>query len=652
MTAPMPTEIKYRDMLFTGKCFMPKIDKIKQVYGKKVYMNIEFMFEAMWFHYLANGQEGTISLPYWAEKIRNPKAMNIALRLLSKTGWITSVSLPANNWAEAKINENKLLEFVTIQELNSIRKQYKFSKYLLREEDEATQTTRTRLNGRTMDTGITRKGFMKTSNTKFRFDTTKMFEYEDEVIALINKGINKMIMNYPSITNDLANYSEVGREIINHYLYSDETYSSGQNTNDSRGRNIAGYLNKIGNPVGFKVMRSLLIIPEPDRNIATAKGLRNKYLFIAELLGYKEGNVAGKVNFGRKAYFNKTLLDLKLPEEIDDLYENIWLERMYDELDFVLDMSGWKKKSAIANYLSGNCTMTTASKKIETFNGNKWYVPIEIDMSASILGIMGLLLNHKPFMERTNMIGNTIGDAWKHDVITNRIQFKTIMRVCYGSGMSPDQMWKDMDIKFNTKEVQAFEDELEDGEVAVANKFKNFIIGHVKPKEKMLLKIDNESFKVECNKHFNIGETTNQFDFYDTYSNSIKRIHNTKTVKKPDLSSFKRFFVTALVHNLDSQVEDNTVSAVYDAYNWVIDIHDAMVLCCEATDYAKDVYCQGNSSEEPSLKRIYDERNNILSVYFKSVGINASALPDWKSDVQSHVDKYEGKFNCNRIVLK
>lgn len=649
----MNTRLKYRSMLFEGKYFMPKIDKIKTIYGKKVYSAIEGMFQAMWFHYLQRGTEGTISLPYWAEQIRNPKAMNIALRLLSKNNWIISVSLPSNNWGEAKINEKKLLEFLTQDELDRVRKTYKFSKYMLKEEETADKSRRTRLNGKIMDTGLERKGFMKTGNSKFRFDVDKMTEYKNEVIALVNKGINKMITNYPSIANDLANYAEVGKEIVEHYIYGDGIYSSGQNTNDSRGRNIAEYLNKIGNPVGFKIMRALLVLPEEVRNIATEKGLRNKYLFIAELLGYKEGNVAGKVNYGRKAYLNKQYLKLDFPKDLDKLYENVWLERMYEEMDYVLDTNSWKKKLAIAKYHTKEISMTECARKVETFGNNrKWYVPIEIDMSASILGIMGLLLNHKPFMERTNMIGSTIGDAWKHNVITNRIQFKTIMRVCYGSGMSPDQMWREMDIKYNDKEVLAFEQELETGEVAVANKFKDFIINHVRPKEKMKVKIDNEEFKIACNKYFHVGETTNAFDLYDTYSNSIKRIHNTKTVKKPDLSSYKRFFVTALVHNLDSQVEDNTSDAVMDAYKWLLDIHDALVLCCEAVDYAKDIYCNGRTREEPSLNRIHATRNDVLSKYFKSIGINATAMSDWKEDVDSHIQKYKGKFNCNRIVLK
>lgn len=643
---------KYREMMFTGKLFMPKIQKIKSVHGEKVYEQIEKMFEAMWFHYLQNGEDGTISLPYWAKRIGNPKAMNIALRLLSKANWIESKSLPGNNWGEAKLREEKLLEYLTETELASIRKQYKFAKYILRYEDEATKNNRTRVNGKVQDTGIKREGFRKTGNTVFEFDTQTMEDYQDEIITLVNKGIDKMSVKYPSILSDLANYSEIGKEIVEHYIWNEGQYTAGQNTNDSRGRNISGYLDKIGNPVGFKIMRSLLVIPEEKRNIATASGLRNKYLFIAELLGYKKGNVQGKVNFGRRAYLEKKLLDIKLPEDIDDLFENIWLERMYEEIDIVLDVKHWKKAIAIARYRKGEISMTKAANKIETFNGKKWYVPIEIDMSASILGIMGLLMNHKPFLERTNMIGSTIGDAWNHDVITNRLQFKTIMRVCYGSGMTADKMWHDMEIDYTLKEVMAFEHELEVGEMSVANKFKDFIIQNAKPKEKMKLEIDGEEFSIECNRHFHIGETTNQFDLYDSYSNSIRRISNTETVKRPDLKSFRRFFVTALIHNLDSQVMDNSADKVMDAYDWMLDIHDAMVLCCEAADYGRDVFCSGTNADEPSLERIHKNRSNILGKYFTSIGIKGDKVMTWKTDVEPYIQKYKGKLKCNRIVLK
>ncbi len=540
----MKKHIKYREMLFNGKLYMPKIKKIKNIYGKKVYSEIESMFEAMWFQYLVNGNESTVSLPYWAKRIQNPNAMNIALKLLSDAGWIVSKSLSINNWGEAYLVETKLLEYVSKKELASIRKQYKFSKYILKYEDDAKSNSRTRMNGVVRNTGIVREGFRQTGNTVFEFDLDTMEKYKDQVILLINKSIDKMAIKYPQILDDLANYAELGKEIVDYYLWDNGQYTAGQNTNDSRGRNISGMLNKIGNPIGFKVMRSLLVIPESNRNIATAKGLRNKYLFIAEILGYKSGNVNGKVNYGRRAYFNKSFIQ---DCNIDELYENIWLERLYADIDNILDIDNWKKKTALAKYHTNSMSMTICAKKIETFSNRRWKVPIEIDMSNSIAGIMGLLLNHKPFMERTNMIGKTIDDAWKLNGISNRIQAKTLMRVMYGSSMPARKMWTEMKIPYTTEEVMEFEKEIDIGEFAVANRLKNFIIQNVKPKEKMKINLNGEIFNIECNKFFNIGEVTNKFDLYDSYSNSIRRIMNTETIKKPNLERFKLFFVTALV---------------------------------------------------------------------------------------------------------
>ena len=213
-------------------------------------------------------------------------------------------------------------------------------------------------------------------------------------------------------------------------------------------------------------------------------------------------------------------------------------------------------------------------------------------------------------------------------------------------------MWREMNIKFTPEEVIAFKIELDTGSLAIANRFKNFIIQNANPQEKMTLKVDNEEFKVECNKHYNVGEITNKFDLFDTKTNSIRRVHNTETVKKPNLPAFRLFFPTGLVHNIDSQIEDNTADAVMDAYGFCIPIHDAQVLCCEATDYARDVYCSGRNKTEPSLERTYRERKNILGKYFTSIGIERSKITSWKEDVEAFIEPYKGQFKCNRIVLK
>jgi len=640
---------KKRMEILEGKLTMPSISKLKKVYGKEVCNELQNMFSAIWYQYLIKGQKGTISLPYWAKRVNHPKAMNIALKLLSEANWIVSKSIPGNNWGECHIQESKILEFVTEQELASVRKFHKFDKYLLRTEPEATKNNLVQINGKTKKTGLVREGFRKSGNTIFEFDTDTMFEYRDQVIALVNKSIDKMTERFPQIRDDMANYGNIGKEIVEHYLYNPGQYSAGQNTIDSRGRNISGMLNKIGNPIGFKIMRSLMIIPEPTRQVATMNGLKNKYLFIAELLGYKKGNVAGKINYGRRAYYNRTNIT---EPALDDLYEAIWIERIYKDIDYILDMNNWKKKAAIGNYRAGSISMTKCAQKIETFTGRKSSVPIEIDMSNSVAGYMGLLLNHKPFLERTNMIGKTINDAWIINGIANRKQAKTTMRVMYGSSMPADKMWTEMGIPYTTKEVIAFERELEIGEFAVADKFKDFIIGNVKPQSEMTVKIGSESFTIECNRFYRIGDTTNKFDFYDSSTKSIRRIHNTTTVKHPDLKQFKRFFVTLLVHNEDSQVMDNTTDAVYNTYEWVLDIHDALILDSEAATYARDVYCSGRNPTEPSLENIHRNRKGILEGYFTSIGIEPAAIRQWNDTVQPLIQPYKGKLSCNRIVLK
>jgi len=408
-------------------------------------------------------------------------------------------------------------------------------------------------------------------------------------------------------------------------------------------------LSKIGNPVGFKIMRGLLIIPKKHRNIATEIGLKNMYLFIAELLGYKNGTVQGKIDYGRQAYFKKELIQ---DIELDDLYENIWLERIYEDIDFVLYMAGnYKKIVAIAKYNNGKSTLEETAKIVETFDYRKWSVPIEIDVSASILAIMGLLLNHKPFMVRTNAVGDTIQDAWKHNVVTNRKQFKSIMRLLYGSSMPTAEMWRADKIKFTDEEVKAFNHELKDGELAVANKFKDFIIKNANMKETMDIVIDKEEFQIKCNKFHNVGDKTTKFDIYNTSTKGIRRIHNTNTIKVPDLKRFAVSTVTTLVHNLDSQCMDNAINNTIDKYGFAIDIHDALVLCPEAADYARDVYCSGTTKEEPSLERIHKERNNILSKYFTSIGISGTKMSEWNK-VMEKVEPFKGEFSCNRIVLK
>ena len=212
-------------------------------------------------------------------------------------------------------------------------------------------------------------------------------------------------------------------------------------------------------------------------------------------------------------------------------------------------------------------------------------------------------------------------------------------------------MWNDMDIKYTAEEVEAFEQEMLDGDIAVAIAFKDFVINNCSMQPEMELHIGNEKFKTYCNRFHNVGEHTYIFDLFDSFTNRIRTIHNTETRQVPDLKSFRRYSVTALIHNLDSQVMNNTAEAVIDKYGWMIDIHDAAIVCCEAADYTREVYCNGKTADEPSLKWVYNNRNVILTNYFASIGITAAASKEWAA-VKQLVQPLETKLEINPMVLK
>lgn len=607
-----------------GKLEMPNIEGFKQAFGTETYNQVAAMFSAMWHRYLLKGAHQTptgdvvhsVAMPYWAQRINNPKAHNIALKVLSKAGWITVSTRPNNNWSEAWLNESKLLEYVTQRELDSTRMYHKFMDYKLSNTQSTTNNKVLQI-GKPIKSNLVRNGFTKAGNTEFAFNTVQIHNNFEEVLAEVNKGIEKMILKYPQIATDHANYKELGREILEDLAIADTTYTSGERASDFRGRDIAGFLSKIGNPIGFKVMRSLLVIPEQYRNVATSKGLRNKHLFIAELNGFKKGSEWKKVTFGVKCYAERKFTG--------HFVEDLWLENTYADIDAY-------HESSIGEY--------------------KWVYPIEIDMSASVLGFIGLLLNHKPFLDRCNILPGELSDAWGHDIITNRDQFKTTMRRCYGSQMSAADMWRDMEIEFTQDEVNAFEYELEYGEMAVANRLKDFIIDNSVMQPTMHVKVANETVIVNCNKFHNVGEKTTTYDLFDTATGLVRRVHNTQTKRVPDLRSFKRVGPTTLIHGLDSQVANNAADAVHDEYQWVIPIHDALVLCAEAADYGREVYANGRTDSEPSLAYIHRNRNSILANFFTSLGIKASKVAEFKAEVLAYVEPLTEPLVINKMVLK
>ena len=561
------------------------------------------MFQALWANYKTN--KSPISATYWYDEFNAPKAFNSFVKHLSKSGWITTTVEPKRNWAEIHLNDAKLDKYVTPSEILSMRQYSKFTKYILGSEVKETHNL-TKTSKGVKDVGLIRKGQTKASSNMFKFDTAMLFKYFDEIVLEVTKGIRALELDY-GIFADNVDYESISTQIVEHHLYSPDTeFCLGGHISDSRGRAVSKALSKVFNPIGFKVARALLLIePKP-------LGLGNHsevYLAISELLGYKPSTVEDKIAMGEAAYARRAFhtLDLTTEEGRKDLYENIWLERLYDMMD--------------------------------NYDGTNWTVPIEIDATASVLQIEGTLLGHAPFLDMTNVIGDTLKDAWTFQDMP-RAQFKAATTpLLYGSSQDCRTLWKAKKLQYSLGQVKAYNKELAYGPLAVADKFKDFIINNVKPKEEMQVTIWGETFSINCNRFRTVGDYTKRYDIYCSKSDTVKTIYHTHTHKEADLGQFRRYFVTLLVHNIDSRIADNIAMEL----DWVIPIYDAFIVHPGDAMKVRTIYAN-------NLDKLYADREEVLTKYFSSIGIDSKASTDW-SELQTHIIPVQN-FKAQLTALK
>ena len=248
-----------RTQLLSGRLLLPSRNNFVSSIGETFTQLSEHLFRALWHNYLKD--KGSINIVYWSEQFNNPKVFNLVLKSLSDANWITCHSIPARNWAEASLNEAKLLEYCTIDELESIRAHNKFKQYRLVDEA-STKSTATRLNGRVRNTGLVRDGFMAAGNTRFSYDQNYMSQYSDAIRLNLTKSMDKIAEMYPQMRHDHASYDSISSDILDYHLSTNDTFTRGDNYNDSRGRAISSALGKVANPISCKDFRALLVIPE------------------------------------------------------------------------------------------------------------------------------------------------------------------------------------------------------------------------------------------------------------------------------------------------------------------------------------------------------------------------------------------------------
>lgn len=517
----------------------------------------------IWHNFLREKPSNTIT---WLEESSDPKFFNLLLTHLSKSGWITSHVEMKYAWIE--LNESKLLKWITKEELINTKFKYKFLKYRLRH-TVSTYKDVVQINKQSRQTGLIREGFMQAGNNVFWYDTKYLQKYIEPIAQNVKKGLR-------GSTKDIT-YQEIVDELIQWYSVEDNDYTLGNCKIDSRGRSIFNCSKKVFNPVSCKDARALLICKAKK---LTVDGWNTIYAAIAELLGYRGKNIEDKIYYGQNMYILRELPSLEEMEynsNYDDLHKRIWLERIYENID---------------NY---------------EYNG--WYVPIEVDALASLIQLMAVLTNDITYMEGTNLIGNSFEDIWTVPYCSRSHVKKALTPKLYGSNKEPKDLWDKNNLKYTRVQLNQISRELYQGKYANANNFKDFIINNVQPQPWMKVKINGEEFEIECNR-FKWEETTQQTFFVYTSSQGIMKKITRSVSLAPDLEQFKRYFVTLLLHNLDSQVANKICKEI----DWVLPNHDSFLVHPSDAFDVRKVYTS-------FMFEIYQNRKDILREYFQSIGI-------------------------------
>lgn len=585
--------------LLTGKCYTPK-----QIIELVQHPVLDDMFQALWHNYLMKA-DATTSAAYWSDRFNDNKAFNNALYHLSKSGWIITNIIPGRNWGTIQLDPSKLLKWVNEKELLEIRKEFKFSKYRMTNTTSTLSNLTSTVKGK-IDTGLVRKGIAKSGNSNFKYDTKYIHKYYDAIVKNVTKSID-MAIDKHNLDLDGADYKSLSEEILQYHMYSPDSYMTmGDSYIDSRGRAISTALSKVFNPIGYKDARALIIGPSTTLGMS---GKKQIFLFIAELLGAKTSNTVFKEVYGKHAYENRKLHDLDLDNEDDrsELHENIWLERIYENLD--------------------------------NYDGSNWVVPIELDATASVIQIEGVLLNDYNMCDETNVVnGDNLKDVWSKGMPRKQFKFASTP-LLYGSTQTCTTLWNRKGIKYTKEHIDLHTKELAHGVLGLANDFKDYIIDNIDPKPEMKVKVWNEEFTIYCNRYRNLGDYMKKYPIYDTATDSVLTINHTHTSRIPDLEQFKRYFVTLLVHNLDSQLADRVAGSL----NWCIPIYDAFVVMPIDALKTRVQYTEG-------LNAISADRQNILDNYFASINIKQTkgAYKQWAKLMEKtvQIDNFKAELTA------
>ena len=247
--------------------------------------------------------------------------------------------------------------------------------------------------------------------------------------------------------------------------------------------------------------------------------------------------------------------------------------------------------------------------------------------------MIGLLLNHSAYVDHTNYM-------WEIPGLSKLHIKKAQTPYVFGSQAPITKLWKKSKLKWTADQVKLMKYHQTHGKFAIANMFKDIIVNHCQPEAVMNLNVDNEHFTVECNRFKYVGDTTKQYVVYNSTTKNLEVISHMSVVKVPDLFRFQTYFVTGIIHNLDSQIMDFMCNLM----EWVLPIHDAgIVTIAEARKF--------KHLASDKMKDIHSRGYEIVYNYFKSINLDDAGWKKFALLVKL-VKELKGNMNITPWLLK
>jgi len=513
--------------------------------------------------------KNTQSVPYCIDQMGQEEFLK-ALKILTDNKLVYSTL--KHNFAEIHVNTETVKSLGV--DLEELVYSFKLSHYSLEYRDIKDHAPVVKHRHGEHTPAFNRTNLNKAHDFEFKFDVEMLERYLKEIASeLVLKMLKQRVKQDPSFKLSESDYESIILDILKQYILSDGTYNLGGCNFDWRGRSISLQLEKILNPVGYKLGRALLKLEPKLYTVKDTKTLNDIYLFLAqELVGSCVGmSIEDKIEVGKQAYFDRV--------ESDDLVTKIWTQRIFAQLD-----------------------------ELYEFGFVEWTTAIEVDYTQSMGMATGLITGDKRLLDATNATGDIIADAWAINGVRRPVA-KLMTAKFYGSSASLKSLAKKKDLDVEAKELRLLEKEASSGMYAVIVNLGELLKeGSTIDTPIYSVSVLNQHYTVEVQKTHPVEAINKRY--WTLVDGTLKMFNNHHVIEAKDYKRNKLSLFTGLIHNLDSWIMNRIIGSVSNA----LPVHDAVILLPHQASTVRQ-------SSTEAMKYIFDRRQQVLRDYMVSVGV-------------------------------